>query len=483
MKRKQLITRSFTLGLMMLLSGCMVGPDYVKPQPQAPDTWHQTLQGDVAEGHMRMTEWWNQLNDPTLDALIQKATLNSLNLKIAAANLREAQARLGVTQTLRNPSVDIEGGVVRERDSESLNPSARGKEMDVMKGSLVGSWEIDLWGRIERNIESARAGEQAAVETYRDTLVVLYAELATQYVNLRTFQQRLIVAEKNVEAQRKTLDIVTQRVKSELSPELDIHRATQNLASSEATIPKLKRAIELTKNVIAVLCGEAPGAFEPLLNEPKPIPLFTQTVNIAIPAEALRQRPDIRRAERALASQHAKIGATEAQLYPTFSLTGTFGSGAISSGFFDATNRFWSFGPSVFINLFDRDRIKQQVKIEESKTEQLLLQYEQSVLNALVDVETSLVSYTTEKNRTTYLQKAVNASKSSVSQTKVLYDNGLTNFLDVLDSERSLLANEDAFVESEGVQVTSLISLYRAFGGGWQNVTIPNTIMIEKDTK
>lgn len=475
MKRTQLISKGVAIGLTVLLSGCAVGPDYVKPEIAAPDQWHQTLKGDVSQGEMRMAQWWKQLNDPVLDALIQKATLHSPNLKIAAANLKEAQARLGVTRTLNHPNVEAGAGAVRARESESLEPLAGGQEADVMKASVSGSWEIDLWGRIERNIESASAGEEAALEAYRDTLVVLYAEIATQYVNLRAFQQRLDVAERNVEAQRKTLDIVAKRVEAELSPELDIHRATQNLASSEATIPQLKRAVALSKNVIAVLCGEMPGALEEMLKEPKPIPLFADTVNIAIPAEALRQRPDIRKAERMLASQHARIGATQAQLYPTFSLTGTFGAGAVDTGLFDSANRFWSFGPTLHLALFDRGRIKQQVTIEKARTEQALAHYEQSVLKAVEDVEASLVSHAAEKKRTAELQKAVDASKKATRQTKVLYDSGLSNFLDVLDSERSLLASEDALVESQGVQITSLISLYRAFGGGWQNAPISQT--------
>lgn len=483
MAHNQFVKKSVAIALTMLLSGCMAGPDYVKPEIPAPDKWHQTLKGDVSEGSMRMTAWWEQLNDPTLRTLIQKLTLNNHDLKIAAASLREAQAQLGVTRTLLYPTVDLEASAIQARESESLEPLTGGNEVDVLNGSIAGSWELDLWGRIRRNIESARASEDAAVEAYRDTLVVLYAELATRYVDLRTFQQRLDVAQKNVVAQQKTLDIVVKRVEAELSPQLDIHRATQNLASSEATIPQLKRSVELTKNVITVLCGEMPGVLDEMLKEARPIPMFEKNIQIAIPAETLRQRPDIRQAERELASRHARIGATKAQLYPTFSLTGSFGSGVIGGGFFDANNRFWSFGPGMLINLFDRRSITRQITIEEARTAQALAQYEKNMLEAVQDVETSLITYATEKERTAHLQRAVDASKIAVGQTKILYDSGLTDFLDVLDSERSLLANEDSLVESQGTQVTSLISLYRAFGGGWQNVTIPYTTMMQSENK
>lgn len=452
------------------LAGCItVGPDYEPPVPNVPDHWHQQLTAGLSEGKSNLHTWWTTLKDPVLEGLIQRAALKNKDLELAFSRINEARAIRGIASGERYPDVNGVGSLQRQRLSEGIYgvvipPLSRTDNIGVT--GVDASWEIDLWGRITRSIESADASLGASVENYRDVLVLLFADVAVNYVDVRTLQARIQYAEQNVASQRGTLSLTKDRLEAKIAPELDVRQAELNLASTESLIPYLRQRLARAVHRLGVLLGEHPNALYEVLAAPAAIPRPPEQVSLGIPAEMVRQRPDLRRAERSLAAQTARIGVATAQLYPQFSLTGFFAYEG-SNDLFDSGNRAWSFGPSLRWNLFDGGRVRNAIRVEDARTDAALVTYEQAVLRALEEVENGLVSYVEEGKRRADLARSVSAAERSVELVKTLYRAGLTNFQNVLDTERSLFNQQDALAESEGFVVKNLIHLYRALGGGW----------------
>jgi NodT family efflux transporter outer membrane factor (OMF) lipoprotein len=453
---------------MAFLQGCItVGPDYVPPEQPMPDAWHQDLTRDLAEGETSLKTWWTAFNDPMLDSLIKRAAENNLDLKEAAARVMEAEALRGISAGERFPDINGFGDVERSRTSEDFFPSTGKRNDYIYSLGLDTSWEIDFWGRIRRLVESADAGIQASIEAYRDVQVLLFAEIALNYVEVRTLQARINFAEDNVKTQRDSLEITEARLNAEIVGELDVRQAELNLASTEAFIPVLRSRMLQAINRLSVLLGEFPSALYEELIDPTPIPQPTESITLSMPADLLRQRPDIRRAERELAAQTARIGVATSELYPRFFLLGDFGFVG-SSDIFDYEKRSWSIGPSFRWNIFDGGRVRNFIRVEDARTEQALVRYEKTVLDALEEVENSLISYTEEIKRRNYLEDSVEAAEKSVDLVKTLYITGLTDFQNVLDMERSLFSQQDDFASSKGNVTQNLIRIYRALGGGWE---------------
>ena len=453
-----------------LLSGCAtVGPDYASPGAETPDVWRQELTKGLAEGEATFQTWWKILDDPVLDRLIEKATAENLDLRVAFARIEEARALRGVAAGERFPNLDGIGAAQRSRVSEEIVPILPDRTDNFFQIGLDSSWEIDVWGRIRRSVESADAELEASIENYRDVLVSLYAEVATNYVSVRSLQARIHVAEKNVEIQQRTLQLTKDRFEAEIASALDVRQAELNLASTESTVPTLHILLVQAINRLGVLLGEYPGTLHAELKQPAPIPGPPEQVIVGLPAELLRQRPDIRRAERTLAAQTARIGVATADLYPRFSLSGTFAFEATDlDDLFESGSRAWGLGPSFRWNLFDAERIRNNIKVEEARTERALIDYEQAVLLALEDVENSMVAYMQERTRQDALARAVAASKESVDLVVTLYKTGLTDFQNVLDMQRAMSQQEDRLAQSEGNVVRNLIRIYKALGGGWR---------------
>jgi NodT family efflux transporter outer membrane factor (OMF) lipoprotein len=332
---------------------------------------------------------------------------------------------------------------------------------------MNANWEVDFWGRVTRSIASAEAEFVASVEDYRDGLVILYAEIAANYVELRTLQERIVVTQRNVDTQRGTLGITQARFKAELSPELDVSQALLNLARTESVIPALRQRVAQVIHRLGVLIGEFPGALYAELTPQEAIPQPPPEVLMGVPAEIMRQRPDIRAAERRLAAQTERIGIATADLYPTFFLLGDFGYLGVRGDFFDGDRETYSFGPSLRWNIFDGGRVRNRIKAEDARTEQALARYENTVLQALEEVENAAVAYTEETQRREFLRQSVVAARRSVELVSVLYKSGLTDFQNVLDMERSLAEQEDRYVQSVGTVTLDLIAIYRSLGGGW----------------
>ncbi|MBN1124316.1 MAG: efflux transporter outer membrane subunit [Sedimentisphaerales bacterium] len=456
---------------ILFCSGCRVGPDYTVPKSTIPDAWHMKLTQGLSEGQADLTTWWKMLQDPVLDDLIGRATEGNLDLKTAVSRIRQARAQRSVVSGQSWPQVDGTGYYSRDRASGNglLSPLlGEPDQTNLHSIGLDASWEIDLFGRIARSVESADASLEATIEDYRDTLVTLYAEVAVSYVQIRALQGRIDYALQNIELQKQTLELTRNRFQAELAPELDVAQAELNLSNTESTLPALETALAFSLNRLAVLLGRHAGSLEEELVAKGSIPSVPRQVVMGLPAELLRQRPDIRRAERLLAAQTARIGVATAGLYPAFSLSGTFALEATElSDVGDRASRTYGFGPAFRWNLFDGNRIRSGVQVEETLTEQSLLQYEQTVLLAVEEVEDAIVAYVRECQRKDALQRSVDAAGKSVQLVNTLYRSGLTDFQNVLDMQRALSLQQDRFVESRGLVLQDLIMLYKALGGGW----------------
>jgi NodT family efflux transporter outer membrane factor (OMF) lipoprotein len=454
----------------MLAAGCAVGPNYAAPEPDVPDRWHQELARGLAEGQAPLQTWWTTLDDLMLDSLIERAVAGNLDLKQAVARVDEARARRGIARGQWFPTIDSLSSYSRTQISEEAFPvpGVGGNAQNLYSVGLDASWEIDLFGRIRRSTESANASLEATVEDYRDTLVLLLAEVGRAYVDVRTFQQRIDYARSNVRTQRGSLRLTRDRNAAGLVSNLDVRQAELNLATTEALIPSLQIGLTLAINRLGVLLGQHPTALRSELETPASIPSPPSEVLVGLPTELLRQRPDLRSAERQLAAQTAQIGVAKADLYPRLALLGTFAFDALDAAkLFTGDAGAFSFGPAVRWNFFDGGRIRANVRAQESLTEQAFLGYEQTVLLALEEVEDAFVAYVQENERRDTLQRSVAAADAAVKLVNTLYRTGLTDFQNVLDTERSLFQQQDQLAQSEGQVTQNLIQIYRALGGGW----------------
>jgi len=463
---------------LVVLGGCKVGPDYEQPElATVPDAWHQAATDGLGEGEAPLQSWWSVFDDATLTSLIERAGASNLTLREAVWRVEEAHSMRGVVAGARVPQVALDGSADRSDASKNgllggVVPDEAFQPANLFDLGVGASWELDVWGRIRRQVEAADAEVEASVEDYRDVLVTLYAEVATNYVNVRALQERLRLAHDNVDGQENTLKLTTDRFNSGLVSALDVAQAESNLANTRSLIPSLENSLVLALNRLAVLLAMNPGALDEELSDEIPIPTEPDAVTTALPAELLRQRPDIRVAERRLAAQTARIGVATAELYPKFSLTGFLGLQAVSGGdLFNSDSVNWSVGLPIRWNLFAGGAIRSQIAAEKARTEQLILNYERAVLLALEEVEDAMVSYEKEVSRRGHLTNSVNATQRSLDLVLTQYRAGLTDFQNVLDTERSLLLRQDDLASSEGIVIKNLVDLYRALGGGWDPET------------
>ncbi len=448
----------------------MVGPDYVAPETNMPDRWNQELSQGLTEGKADLRTWWTKLDDPTLDRLIGRASAGNLDVKQAVARIRQARAAFGIATGEIAPSVDAQGQTQTSRVSSNVAGVAPPQDRTdtLYSFGLDASWEIDLWGRIRRNIESADASIGASIEDYRDVLVVLYAEVADTYVQIRTLQSRIVSALNNVRTQQGALQLTINRNRAGLAPDLDVRQAQLNLATTQSFVPTLRAALAQNINRMAVLLGQFPSAVQAELEKDAPIPSPPPEVIVGLPTELLRQRPDIRVAERQLAAQTAQIGVATADLYPSLSLSGAFAFESFSaSDLLQWKSRAFQFGPTVRWNIFDAGRIRNNILVQDALTEESLASYQQTVLSAVEEVESAMASYVQEVLRREALQRSVVAARASTKLVDTLYRSGLTDFQNVLDTQRSQFTQEDALAESRGLVTQDLITIYQALGGGW----------------
>lgn len=455
------------------LSACTVGPDYVQPETETPDAWHIAAVEGLEDGEATLQTWWQVFDDELLNDLVRRSADGNLTLREALWKVEEARALRGVAASTGKPQVGASADANRSQPSDNgtLGDFAPEDGFEAANFFAVGvgaSWELDVFGRIRRQVEAADAQTQASVEAYRDVLVSLYAETALAYLNVRTAQERLRISHANVEGQENTLQLTRDRFDAGLVSALDVAQAESNLANTYSLIPVIERGLNEGLNRLAVLLGENPGSLHAELDQEDAIPHEPEAVAIGLPTELLRQRPDVRRAERLLAAQTAQIGVATADLYPTFSLAGFLGLEALGLGDLASGDSVtWNIGLPIRWNIFSGGRIRSQIRAEEARSNQLLARYEQTVLNALEESENAMVAFAKEVQRRERLAQAVDATQRSLDLVLTQYTAGITDFQNVLDTQRTLLVREDDLAVAEGLVVGNLVRLYRALGGGW----------------
>jgi len=459
-----------------LFTSCKtVGPDYNQPNLLPEGSWHAPMQKGLAQAPAdpeQLAQWWTVLNDPVLTNLISRAVQNNLDVKLALARIRQYRLLKGIKETDRLPTINTSGGASWTGTSNEANPGTVSKAYNA---GLDASWEIDLFGRIQRAIEAADASLSGKQEALRDTLVSLVGDLAHSYIDVRTAQIRLNVVRQSLDAQTESFQLTQWQHQAGLADELDVHQARYSLESAKAQIPALESALAEAMNRVAVLSGLAPGTLNETLASPTPLPTLPATITVGLPADALRRRPDIREAEYELIAQTAQIGVATADRYPKLTLSGSIGVDALSpakliDNALDPSHWARTLAASLSHTLFDAGRIRKNIEVQNSLQKQALIQYETAILSALEEVENALVAYAKEQIRLEHLTIAAEHALIAEDLAKKKYESGLVDFTTVLTSQQTVLSYESDLATSQGTCVSNLITLYKVLGGGWTPV-------------
>ena len=477
------VATAWLVGCFILVTGCVtVGPDYIRPEIPTPQKWSdKSSVSTTAEPRdsRALATWWATLNDPKLSELIDHAVSNNLDLKKAIARVREARARRGVSAAGQFPSVNATASASRQRTGQATGGVI---SQDNYSVGLDATWELDIFGGRRRAVEAAQADLEASEADINSVLVSLAGEVALNYVDLRSYQAKLAIAEANRDAQAETYQIAEWRHEAGLATQLDLEQAKMSLEQTRAQIPTLEAGLAAAKNRLSVLVGKHPGALDAEFAETKPIPTAHLTLAVGIPADALRSRPDVQKAERQLAAQTARIGIATADLYPKLSLTGSIGLEALSPGkVFSEPNERYGLSLPISWNIFDAGRVRLNIQVQNALQDQALAHYEATILYALEEVENALIEYAKEQTRLQSLIAAEQAAQQAFELAKTRYTSGLTDFQVVLDSQRSLLTVQELRAISEAQVTADLIRLYKAVGGGWIPLS-GSGVQIQKET-
>jgi NodT family efflux transporter outer membrane factor (OMF) lipoprotein len=460
---------------MALLLGCTVGPEFSTPTAEVSAGWVEASDPRVETGEVDAL-WWKVFNDPLLDRLVELAYANNPTVEAAGVAVLQARAALGVATGDLYPQQQAIGGdwsIARNADPTGQTLPIFSNSYQTVRFGASTSWEIDLWGKFQRAIQSADSDLIAAISAYDDALVTLVADVATVYVNIRIIEKRIAIADENVRSMRGSLGLANSRFNNGETSELDVAQARSTLREAEAQIPLLIGQLGQTKYSLALLLGLPPDLVEALLTAGT-IPTAPQSVALGIPTELLRRRPDVREAEYQAAAQSALVGVAEANLYPAFSLSGTFGFASSDHGaasLSDVTkwsSRTYSFGPSITLPIFNYGQLTNQVRQQDAALQAAILKYQFTVLQAQQEVESGLVAFLQGQEVVEKYGAAVRAARQTTGLSIVQYRDGATDYSDVLDAQQSQLRLEDSLAQAEGAVPLNLISVYRALGGGWQ---------------
>jgi NodT family efflux transporter outer membrane factor (OMF) lipoprotein len=451
--------------LLLVLSGCAtVGPDYAEPKLSLPAAWTNASTidaGQAGDRSGRLASWWQQLGDPLLTKLVEQAMQANPDLRSAQTRLREARARRSLASAQRAPSVIATAAASASRSSSDATRESYSAGFDA-------SWEIDVFGGKRRALEAADADLESSTASLDATRVSLAAEVARNYVEVRAFQARLAIARSNLASQSETLQLTEWRAQAGQVGSLDVEQARANREQTRAQIPSLQTGLSEAQHRLAILLGLPPAALQEQLASAAPVPQAPTQIAVGVPADVLRQRPDVRAAERALAAETARIGQAEAARYPSFNLIGSIGLEAASldalTGGATVTR---SLAASIAAPIFDAGRLRQQVEVQRAVQERALVSYASTVLTALEEVENALVGLGNSRTRRAALADALTAARNAALLARHRYTAGLIDFQTVLDTERSVLSIEDSLAASEADGVFALIQLYKALGGGW----------------
>ncbi len=452
----------------VLPNGCIsVGPDYQIPKQKDPNFVVDGLSvpDNSSQDTQKLADWWNRFDDPLMVELITQVLEGSPDIHLAAAKVRAARAELGMSRSDYFPKINAAADFSRtktNKDAEGIGYS------NMYRAGFDASWEIDVFGATRRAVEAAGAAFDSEIANLHDVWLSLAAEVALNYIEIRTYQQRLAIAQNNLKAQTETLEILSSRYTAGLTDALDVSQASYNMESTRSAIPLLKAGLESALNSLAVLLGQQPGSLHRRFDPVQSIPIPPSGDIRGINADILRRRPDIRKAERRLAAESARIGEATAMLYPKFSLSGFFGTRAThSTELFTAGAGSGSIVPGVTWPVFQAGELVNQIRAQTAIKDQYLARYEKTVLSAIAEVRDALSAYIQESRRITSLQQAVRAAKDAVEIAQDKYKNGLTDFNNVLDAQRSLFSLEESLAVSHGNTSGYMVKVYKALGGGW----------------
>lgn len=506
---------------LLLLSGCTVGPDFTPPGWLSPASWFSdhpkpvTTEASKAVSGPVDPKWWNLFHDKELTSLEERVAAANLDVRVATIRIAESRAQVAITTASAYPGVHGNASYTREEISQlgvlgllggsgaggtgsaSGNPAlgSNGAGMATGANGLGGtsgavpsnlsrsrvppfnlwqygfdaSWEIDLWGRVRRSIESSDASLVASAEARRASLLTSLAEMASDYVQLRGYQAQLKVVRDNVKAAQQGLQLTKERAAGGLTTDLDVANAAAQVSTTAAQIPQLEAQEAAQINAISFLLGEAPNALRDELETPKPVPPVPPRVPIGLPGELARRRPDIRQAEAQLHAATADIGVAVADFYPTVTIGGSLGIQALK--FQNLTNwnaRQYALGPSITLPIFEGGQLKATLELRKAQQQEAAVTYQRTVLNAWHEVDNALTAYQTEQARRDQLALAVEQNRRALSLAQDRYSQGITDFLSVLTAEENLLSTDQQLTQSTTNVSNDLVTLYRALGGGWE---------------
>jgi outer membrane protein, multidrug efflux system len=461
--------------ICLVLGGCMVGPDYRRPAVEFPQSWR------FAEKEAKETSdtaWWEQFNDPVLNELIAVALRENKDLKIAAARVEEFRGRYVVARAPLFPQIGAGASPGGERTTgrgQVPLPATAPNPTELYQANFFASWEIDLWGKLRRVTEAARADLIGTEEGKRAVILSLVTSVAGAYVNLRDLDRQLEIAERTAKSREESHHIFTLRFQAGYVSDLELSQARSEYERALATIPAIEKAIAQQEDALSLLLGRNPAA----IGRGKAInALEAPAVPAGLPSELLERRPDIRQAEQGLISANAQIGAARAQFFPSISLTGLFGwESTRLSQLFTGPARMWNWAAPITQPIFTGGAISAEVKAAEAFREEALLQYQKAIQNAFRDMEDSLIDQRRSREQLDAQARQVEALRTYASTARLRYENGYTSYIEVLDAERSLFDAELAHAQTKGGLLQALINIYKALGGGWvasaEKMTVP----------
>lgn len=472
------MTRAPAIALLLssfLLAACAVGPDYKPPETDAAERF-DNLDSEAFSTETAVADFWTLFEDEALVRLVNDALASNHDLRIALTRIAEARALRGESRLDFAPTVTAGAGYSEQRlaDAQLSGTPFVPRDQQLYDAGFDAFWELDFFGRIRRAVEASNAELDAAEASLRDAQVIVTAEVTRTYFELRGQQQQLDVAHRNVDNQRETLELTDVRLEAGRGTELDTSRAQAQLSGTLAGIAPLEAAVARSIHRLGVLTGREPGALRETLTPSRDLPDIPLIAAVGDPAGLLRRRPDIRVAERELAASTARIGVAVADLFPRVSFTGTVGFVADSfDGLGDSGSDAYFIAPGISWAAFDLGRVRARIAGSKARAEGDLLRYEQAVLRALEETENSLVTHARARQRLAHAEDAAGASGKAADLARLRFEGGTSDFLQVLDAERTQLEAEDRLAQTRTEAATSLIAVYKSLGGGWENTPMP----------
>lgn len=464
----------YAIAAVQWLAGCVaVGPEFEKPSAEVPVDWSQAPEAGLVASPHELVEWWRVFDDPVLNQLVETARRENNGIEIAGLRVLEAQAQLGIATGLKYPQVQAAAGnatYISPPDS-SIIPS---NYWDFGLGASV-SWEIDFWGRFRRGIESADAAFLASIAAYDQAQVLLTAAVVDVYNAVRSVEEQLRIAQENVAIQQRSFEIAEVLYRNGADSELDMQQAQTLLLSTQATIPGLEVALAQARNALSVLLNQAPGTVKAQLSAGSGIPHIPADIAVGIPADMLRRRPDVRQAESLAMAQNALIGLAKADLYPSFSLTGSIGVSSNTIGdsdfgdLFDPDALAWSVGPSFVWPFLNYGRIKNNVRVQDARLQQALANYRETALQAAREAEDAMAGFIGARKQHDLLAQTVASAVRSNQLATLRYSEGFSDYERVLNAQQALFNQQQRYISNQGEIVSNLVALYKALGGGWEN--------------